>query len=389
MENPTMDISENPKENGLTNLQDRNFQESALEAIHRQLRYFNGVKTAQLSRYLERDKRAIVSPRITILNGWADTFAVRPSEQLFPQVLKQHTDLLSRSGGYWLQLGGVGIVINPGQWFLERLHTAGLHVWDIDHVIVTDGCETASSDLERLWTFNAEINAYLKEWGLDPHIISYWLHPQCFERSNAKMRPRFRQEQATIHRLETFQDMNSFETIALTEIVKMDYQASPLPLSPLSLRLSSDSSFTIGFTSGAPYTQHLGEFLSPCTGLILGMGPSSFEEITSLSLSPNALGYGGTHQILKQAHNAQFAIIAEQAATDGDLRIETLKQLRNEIGVPTLTILPAEEGSTFYLPSLHMTAPGLDSPTPIRSVRALRTKGHCSRLMFLDETSVL
>ena len=375
----------------------------SIEAINRQRRQFSAMKTAHLSAYLERQRTAVASPRLVVLNGWSDRCQQSSADQIPPQLLhhllKENNESLVRCGGYWIQLGGVGIVINPGRWFLERFHAAGLHIWDIDHVIVTDDKGAAYSDLERIWTFNKEINTLLKEWQLEPHVISYWLHATAFEQNAHIIRPLFRQEKASVHRLGTFHDISAFETVELNEHLSFDYSStSPTTYtaSPLMVRLknaqpttpSSPGSYAVGFLSQAPWTEAQNSFLSSCQTLILGVGETTFEEITNQSHPTSSLGTSGIINILDNP-TTRLAIISEQGLSEGDIRIESLKYLREELKVPSTTILPAEEGMTVDLETLQMTARGLDTPTPVQSIRAVRSAGSFSQLTFLDELSIL
>jgi hypothetical protein len=387
----------------------------SIEAMNRQRRQFSAMKTAHLSTYLERQRTKATSPRLVVLNGWSDRCQPSSVDQIPPQLLhhllKENNESLVRCGGYWVHLGGVGIVINPGRWFLERFHAAGLHIWDIDHVIVTDGRSTAYSDLERIWTFNKEINTLLKEWQLEPHVISYWLHATAFEQNAHIVRPLFRQEMATVHRLGTFHDISAFETVELHDHLSFDYsstQPTTYAPSPLMVRFRTTqdeepspaqaqvfppteqqpNSSTVGFLSQAPWAEAQNAFLSCCQTLILGVGETSFEEITSQSRPASSLGTAGIINILDNP-TTRLAIIAEQGLSEGDIRIESLKYLREELKGPSTTILPAEEGMTIDLQTLHMTARGLDTPTPVQSIRAVRSAGQFSQLTFFDELSIL
>lgn len=413
-----MEVIEQEKETTPTESQEidlflPNSSPQSVDTIHRQRRHFAAMKTANLSRYLERERSSQVTPRLVILNGWSDTNKPSANDDFPPQLLhhllKDTNESIIRCGGYWVQLGGVGIVINPGRWFLERFHAAGLHLWDIDHVIITDGKESASFDVERLWTFNKEINTLLKEWHLAPHVISYWLHPIAFERCAPLLRPLFREERATVHRLETFHDISTFETVELNSTFAFDYSSTaPVPqnLSPLMVRFHPlqqnqeatkgetqalplfQEAFPLGFVSHAPWNEVENTFLSSCKTLVLGIGETPFEEIASLKSNPSSLGYSGAIKILGQSATS-LAIIAEQGLSEGDIRIESLKHLRQELQPRPTTILPAEEGVTVYLDSLHMTGPSLATPTPCQTVRTVRSGGPFSRLAFLDECSVL
>ena len=372
----------------------------SIEAINRQRRQFSSMKTTHLSAYLERQRTTASSPQLVVLNGWSDRCRQPSADQIPPQLLhhllKENSESLVRCGGYWVRLGGVGIVINPGRWFLERFHAAGLHVWDIDHVIITDGKSSAYSDLERLWTFNKEINTMLKEWQLEPHVISYWLHAAAFEQTAHVIRPIFRQEQSTVHRLGTFHDISAFETAVLKENLILEYSASSptaYSASPLMIRIrmtqpATPAASTVGFLSQAPWAEAQNAFLSGCQTLILGIGETSFEEITGQSCPAASLGTAGIMSILDN-QSTRLAIISEQGLSEGDVRIESLKFLREKLNLPSTVILPAEEGMTIDLETLHMTARGLETPTPVRSIRAVRSSGPFSQLTFLDELSIL
>jgi hypothetical protein len=370
----------------------------AVESINRQRRQFSATKTADLSAYLERERTTCTSPRLFVLNGWSNSSRPTPNDSLSPQLLyhllKENNESTVRCGGYWVNMGGLGIVINPGQWFLERFHAAGLHIWDIDHVIVTDCKETASCDIERLWAFNKEINTLLKDWNIAPHVISFWLHPTVFERNVSVIRPVFRQERSTIHRLETFPDISAFETVELNDKLVFDYcVAAPTSTapSPLMIRfrfVGNQEQVPLGFLSQAPWDEAQNAFLSSCTSLVLGIGETPLEEIAAQSENSSSLGYAGVLKILDNTA-ARLAIIAEQGFSEGDIRIESLKHLREERTAPMPTILPAEEGTTIFLDSLHVMGNGLDAPTPAPSVRVMRSDGPFSRLTFLNEGSIL
>ena len=88
---------------------------------------------------------------------------------------KRIMNRLSGAAGIGCSSEALALSSTPGDGSWSVFTRRGLHIWDIDHVIITDGRESASFDLERLWTFNREINSLLKEWQLSPHVISYGL----------------------------------------------------------------------------------------------------------------------------------------------------------------------------------------------------------------------
>jgi len=71
----------------------------------------------------------------------------------------------AKGGGYFLILGGKGIVIDPGYNFLTNFLDNGFHIGDIDAVIVTHAHDDHCADLEPLVTlmYQQYKNGYLPE----------------------------------------------------------------------------------------------------------------------------------------------------------------------------------------------------------------------------------
>jgi len=342
----------------------------SIEAINRQRRQFSAMKTAHLSAYLERERTLVASPRLVVLNGWSDRCQPSSADQIphnSSTIYSKKTMSRSCDAGATGCNSVVSASLSIRAAGLERFHAAGLHIWDIDHVIVTDGRGAAYSDLERIWTFNKEINSLLKEWQLEPHVISYWLHATAFEQNAHIIRPLFRQEKAAVHRLGTFHDISAFETVEINDHLAFDYSStSPTTYapSPLMVRFrpvlaqtqptprpiqesiahmararwmrrnskipaSNSFGYTLGFLSQAPWAEAQNAFFSGCQTLILGIGETTFEEITSQSRPTASLGTTGIINILDNPAT-RLAIISEQGLSEGDIRIESLKYLREE-----------------------------------------------------------
>lgn len=357
-------------------------QEHAIEKINAQRQLFSHEKTDILSRYLEQDKKTTVRDRLVIMNGWANVYmATTDHMPLHMQHLllndQLHTN--TRCGGYWVQLDGTGIVINPGKWFLQRFHQAGFHIWDIDHIIVTDGVKASTYDLEDVWAFNKHINTMLQKWNLEPHIISYWLHPKAYEKYAAIIRPQFRQEACSIHRLETFVDSHSYESIQFTSSIYLNF-ASNGPNQALMIKLISQEETKVGFLTNASSNQYQKEFFSDCSICIFGIGKTTDTQ--------SCLGLSGISTILQNHSLCKLAIISEYDFSDGDTRIETLHFLRDEIAQEHPALVPAENGLTVYLDAYHIKTNDLLVPTSPYSVKSSRSRGPFSKLQFFDELGI-
>ena len=414
--------------------------ETFIDAIDHQRRLFSGLRTDLFAQYLERDRKSPHhSPKLVAMNGWGDSLRLITPGSAKPKLSKQAIqklfrgdDSIERWGGYWTFLGGKGIAINPGNHFLQRFHESELHIWDIDHVIITDGNRASSVDLERLWTLNKEINALLRDWGLEPHVIHYWLHPQAFERYATKMRPHFRQEQGTLHRLDIFYDGHPHEKVELSHGLDLLYMSPNHPKdgkkepisgisssfeTPYAIRLeekgpsgaSSDKAY--GFLLNTPWNESLIPFMEGIDVAVLGVGELSFEEIAKLSSDEKGLGYSGALQAVStlSAHAATRSegkkavplfLFAEYGMEEGDFRIECIKQLKSDawkklpnsgtVSKNSLRVIPAEETLTLSLDTLTLlSAPGLDEPIHVDDLAVFRSQGPFSRLTYINKSNVL
>jgi len=363
-----------------------NVSEHAIERLNQQRQRFSQSKTTALSSYLERDRKTAPTDRLLILNGAADAY--QSGDESMPLhlahlLLPEQARSLCRCGGYWLQIGGKGIAINPGTWFLERFHRAGFHIWDIDHVIVTDGDNACSAELGQIWEFNHQINTLMKKWELAPHIISYHLHPRAYQEHSRHLRPNFRQEVGSLHRLDTFADTADFESFSLSENVKLEfYPSTSEPLSPLMIRLrlldQDEEINSVGYLSNTPWDERQTSFLSCCQTVVLGVGKASFEE------NNPSLGCLGVVNILNSTPHPRLAILAEHDFSEGDTRIEATHYAREELSELPITLLPAEENTLVHLDAFQIKTPDLIRPIAASSVRTTRSQGAFSRLHFLD-----
>ncbi len=419
--------------------------ETFIDAIDHQRRLFSGLRTDLFAQYLERDRKSPhQTPKLVSMNGWGDSLRLITHGSTKPKLSKQAIqklfrgeDNIERWGGYWTFLGGQGIAINPGNDFLQRFHESELHIWDIDHVIVTDGNVASSIDLERLWTLNKEINSLLRDWGLEPHVIHYWLHPKAFERYATKMRPHFRQEQGTLHRLDIFYDGHPFEKVQLSsglDLVYMapgltkermkeaSFQASSFHETPYAIRLEEKEvqtegrlKLSLGFFLHTPWNESLQPLIEGIDGAVLGVGELSFEEIAKLSSDEKGLGYSGalsfvstllSSQANKVSSHMPLLLFAEYGMREGDFRIECIKQLKAdaikksiEKGLSSplsqgdqsaLRVIPAEETLTISLDNqILLSAPGLDEPIHVNDIAVFRSQGPFSRLTYINKSNVL
>ena len=353
---------------------------TSIEAINRQRRSFQNWKTTALSSYLEYKKSNVEEDRLIVFNGIEKglQWNLLGNCQLLPHLLVDESIIHTRNGGYWASLQGSSFVINPGKSFLERFSNHGRHLWDINNVIITDSSQASSFDLMRIYSLNKEVNALLRQWNLPPHVIRYFLHRDAYTKFSHLLQPTCREERSFVEMLTTFGDNHSCESLRFGENLVMEYATSCPSGSSIMLRFcTSQQAPTLGFVAQT-YQQKHSAFLESCQTLLIGAGKIDLQGLTQEGL----LG-------LLKGVQSPLTLLSEIDFSEGDMRIEALKALREELVPSKMTLLPCEVGVTVNLSTQTMLAPGLANPTLVTHVKTARSQGTFSPLQYLESSFVL
>ena len=114
---------------------------------------------------------------------------------------------------------GMGVAINPGRDFLSQFHAQGLHIRDIDAVIVTSDRPDSYEDVPEIYALNYQTNKLSQEL----KIIHYYLHQHAFQALSGVLKPHFKQERHNLHSLELFLDSPELEKIELSREIQLHY----------------------------------------------------------------------------------------------------------------------------------------------------------------------
>ncbi len=229
------------------------------------------------------------------------------------------------SGGYFLRWNGKGIAVNPGAHFLKRFHRAGLHIRDIDFVVVTRSDLPSYRDVQAIYNLNYRLNS----GRTDLHIIHYYLHRETYQDIARSLVPRFKQERDSVHCLELYLDSPELERIDLNHGITLHYFPTTRDShrSPLGIRfdLQTDERELVRFGyAPAPLSAHL----AGCQVLVAALSGSSKEALPlpSKEIAPRLL------------------LCSEFNGSEGDLRLETVKQMRQQWTESQTVILPTDTG---------------------------------------------
>jgi hypothetical protein len=132
-------------------------------------------------------------------------------------------------------------------------------------------------------------------------------------------------------------------------------------------------SVSLGFLSGVAWTPDWIKLFRNCQIVIAGFENTSPDDYGKRCYNTDSLGYFGTYSLLHSVR-PRLLIISEFNRREGDIRLEIIRQMRDEanhLAIPT-TILPADNGLCLNLNSQSvyctMTRTLVD-PTALRMIK--------------------
>jgi hypothetical protein len=251
-------------------------------------------------------------------------------------------------GGYFLRWNKKGIVINPGKGFIRHFHRYGLHISDIDFVIATQSNPETYEDIHDIYELNYQLNRTCPE---DLRVIHYYLNPAVYQELSIKLKPNFKQERHTIHRLELFADSPDVEKVDLNSEISLLYfptstwevlaQNLPNPERSagmtsalgirLELRISNEKrKIHVGYLAGTGWSPLLSCHLEHCDVLIAGFGNTHSSDYNKISYTEGCLGYFGCFSLIEET-DPKVAFCTEFTGRKGDISIEIIKKMRHEL----------------------------------------------------------
>ncbi len=187
--------------------------QQAIRPLQTHIQTFHRERQERLEEYFrEADQRCgEEEPILLILDGWESEGG---DTEWWLSGGPQHT-----SGGYFIRWRGKGIAVNPGAHFLKRFHRAGLHIHDIDFVVVTRPDLPNYRDVQAIYNLNYRLNSGRN----DLHIIHYYLHRETYQDIARSLAPHFKQERDSVRCLELYVDSPELERIDLSDGIVLHY----------------------------------------------------------------------------------------------------------------------------------------------------------------------
>lgn len=399
---PTIDVHHQPSSTSSK-------EESPLtESLETAIKSFQKRQEACVAHYLDQLKRRPHrnDHALYVLHGYpSHAHDLPPDHSLTTELLLAGKER-STSGGYYIRWNGKGIVINPGTHFLEHFHRQGLHIRDIDYVIVTNSNPDSYTDIKEIYELHFQLN------NVDSHlqIINYYLCQPAFQVLAPTLKPHFKQERDTVHCLELFLDSPDVEKVDLGHDIVLNYfpasaqivsRGSNIALAPsclgirLDLRSKGDpleeQTVRLGYISGTPWSPLHAHHLEHCDVLIAGFGNTNAGDYNKTKYNELSLGYFGSYTLLEEVHPHLF-IASEFNGNQGDIRLEVIKLMRQEYTqtypnarhVPA--IVPADASLLIDLRSLSIQCSLTKSLVTASHAHIVKSQASFGSLRYLSPT---
>lgn len=389
--------------------------------LEKQIELFQGVQRGVITKYLDKyhSRKVIKDHFFCLFAGWNHAvenensiFQVNDSE--IPQLLLSEKARQS-SRGFYIRWNNQGIVINPGKSFLNKFHKQGLHIKDIDYVIVTQSSPEAHHDIKAMYDLNYQLNKSSSEM----HIIHYYLNQKAYQELSRTLKPNFKQERNTIHCLEIFQDSPDVEKIDLGDGITLNYfltysqesflralsekdsHAAPSTTSlglRFDLRTSSQTqgrtTTRLGYVTGTSWSPLLAHHLGNCDVLVAGFGHTCSNDYQKISHNEDNLGFYGSYSLMEEIQPRLF-LSTEFSGKEGDLRIEITKKMREDFAKyhssarTQPVILPGDNGLYLDLKALQIQCTVSHAMIDIAHVRVAKSADSFGQLHYLAPSCIL
>lgn len=370
-------------------------EESACSRVlEARIQAFQAEQDEKTQRYLERATRR-EGNCLYYLTGWT---ASSGDDALYLTEQSRKA-----TGGIFMRWNGKGIAINPGANFLKHFHAQGLHIRDLDYVIVTSDHPECYSDIKAIYELNYQINKASR----DLQILHYFLNQKAFQALSSVLKPHFKQERNNLHSLELFLDSPEVEKIEIDPGIVLHYfQAASREAFPtgqnekgghtqngLGIRLDlSDSKerMQIGYIAHSCWTSLMAHHLGSCDLLITGFGNTGAQDYQKLAYNSDSLGYFGTCTLLEEVA-PRLVLCGEFGGREGDIRLEVIQKLRGENVQSKVRsiILPADLGLILNLRSLYVRCTVSGAWIEAAQVNVVKTSQAFGPLAYLAKSYVV
>ena len=299
---------------------------------------------------------------VVILKGWSS------STPLFASGVFEDSSVC-KGGGIYIRYQGKGIVIDPGNNFIDNFHKMGFYINDIDFVITTHNHFDHAFDVEKIIDLDYEIYKNKKK------KIKYYFDRETYEEYHRKFDFESGKETTRVQlivngTIEPCNEMSLMKGIKLHTFPTHHSQAS------IGIKIvfsSKNSQRTIGYTSDTGYFKELSENLDGCDMIIANFSETNAEDIKEEKFKETHLGYSGCKKLINEMKNPpQICAVSEFWGGKGDIRIEIAKKLHFENTKKETRYIPADIGLVVFMDDLSVMCTSCNQKCDVDNISSIR-----------------
>ncbi len=299
-------------------------------------RYFN--QSPLMYYYVRHNK--IVKRQISLDNK---LICLKDFSSSIPIIRTAKSNHLTNGGGFYINISGIGIAIDPGIGFLKQFHNFGGSILDIDIVLISHSHLDHVVDLGEILSLNYDYNIYVdRETKLFPFtkLKEHKLLILCDDVTYNK----YSSEDTSDVEFKKLSDGEYCRDVKggiKIDRLGVEHDAA---IDTYALKIITDN-VCIGYSSDAKYTTVLDEFIRNCDISILNISEPNELDLRG-KLKKNHLGYTGVKSLVLSAPE-RYNLISEFCCLRGDNRIELTKKLIED--TKSNNLYPVSSGVVFDL----------------------------------------
>lgn len=302
-------------------------------------------------------------------------------------------------GGFYLNINGVGIVVDPGVGFVSSMHNHNISISDINRVIITHNHIDHNSDAPILSSLLHDYNRYI--------LANEKIHT-LFDKQNQLHSIKWIVDNSSKSALSGKIENNNAEVLNdfLSNPVNIGTDDNPIMLSSiktehdskidsygLKLTFSVDNKqMSIGYTSDTIFLDNFQKFFNSLDILILNISDIYSDDIRQFKPKHTHLGYSGSFKLLNcLTEKPTLAIVSEFCCTNGDMREQVVKKLVDDLrynGYDKI-ILPGEVGMEFDLRSNDLRCSICNRFIPLEDITVVNSKHEFGELQFICKNCLI
>ena len=291
-------------------------------------------------------------------------------------------------GGFYININGFGIAVDPGYGFVENMHKNKISIHDINAVIITHFHIDHTNDMRIIDDLNYQFNK-----GKEIPTIKWYLD----ETSHDTLYKGFCEETNTPTVITTDKfgsDISIYEGIVLRPFHTNHVKNRDRSIKTEGVYKTDTFGFTldctvdgnrfrVGYTSDTSYHAELIENLEGCDILIANISGIYIHDYLLIKKKDNHLGYFGCYKLLYELHNKpKIAIISEFWNGTTDMRFDVCSTLSAECD-DHIKVLPGEIGMCVDVTQLRIKCSQCGTFESLENIQTIRPYEDFDKIMYV------